>query len=420
MAGAMATPAVRVDQLGYAVGERKLAYLLAPRTVRRASFEVVDAQGRVVLRGRVGRSRGPWNRRYRAVQPLDLSALRRPGSYRVHAHGATSPRFRVAPPAQLFGPRVADAVAFFQAQRDGPDVIPTVLDRRPAHLNDRALTVYAAPRFESPDTDVIVGGLKRVGGPVDLTGGWVDAGDFIKFTHTTAYADALLFAAERAMGPAAPAALDPEARFGLAWLAKAWLPGQGVMMLQVGIGSGNKRGTFNGDHDAWRLPERDDTLPGAKDRYLRHRPAFRANGPGTKLPPNLAGRVAAAFALAAQVDAARAPGHARQELGTAAQVFAAAKTDHVRARDVKTALPRAFYPESSWRDDLELAGAELARAGTALGDPRSGAWLRAGARWGRAYLAHEAGDATLNLYDTSALAHADLIVALRAAGSPRL
>ena len=103
---------------------------------------------------------------------------------------------------------MADAVGFFQAQRDGPDVIPTVLDRKPAHLNDRALPVYAAPRYESPDSDVIVGGLKRIGGPVDLAGGWVDAGDFIKFTHTTAYADALLFAAERAMAGAAPPTLE--------------------------------------------------------------------------------------------------------------------------------------------------------------------------------------------------------------------
>src|SRR2546421_12204382 len=111
MAGAMAAPAVRVDQLGYAVTERKLAYLLAPAPVGRARFDVVDAHGRVVLRGRAGGSRGRWNRRYRAVQPLDPSALRTPGAYRVRAHGATSPRFRVAPRAQLFAPRVADAGA---------------------------------------------------------------------------------------------------------------------------------------------------------------------------------------------------------------------------------------------------------------------------------------------------------------------
>ena len=259
------------------------------------------------------------------MQALDFTRLRTPGRYRIRVRGERSPRFRIAPAAQLFGPRVADAVRFFQAQRDGADVVTSVMHRRPAHLNDRALSVYRPPRYDGPDSDVIVGrALHRIGGPVDLEGGWMDAGDFVKFTHTTAYATALLFVAERELGSAAPPALDPEARFGLAWLDKAWNEGDRTMMLQVGIGSGNAKGTFNGDHDVWRLPEVDDTLGGAANRYLRHRPAFRANAPGSPVPPNLAGRVAAAFALAAQLDAATQPARARRELATAAEVYDAA------------------------------------------------------------------------------------------------
>ena len=34
--------------------------------------------------------------------------------------------------------------------------------------------------------------------------------------------------------------------------------------LEFGIGSGNKAGTFNGDHDVWRLPQKDDGLTGAR------------------------------------------------------------------------------------------------------------------------------------------------------------
>jgi Glycosyl hydrolase family 9/Cellulase N-terminal ig-like domain len=416
------TGEVRVDQLGWAPGEVKAAYLLAPRPVGGAAFTVVDAAGRVVLRGRAGGSRGRWNRRFAAVQPLDLSLLRDPGTYRVRLRGdvrATSPPFRVASSGELLGPRVADAVAFFQAQRDGAGVIPGQLHRRPAHLNDRGALIYAPPRFDAADSDVIVGrALKRIGGPVDLEGGWLDAGDFVKFTHTTAYADALLFVARRTMGAAAPSTLEPEARFGLSWLAKAWRPAERSMLIQVGIGSGNTRGTIRGDHDVWWLPEVDDRLRGARNRYLRNRPAFRGNAPGTAVPPNLAGRVAAAFALAAQLDAAADPARGRAELATAAGVFAAAKTTGVRAGDVVTALPHAFYPESSWRDDLELGAAELALAGQALGDPRAGAWLAAAAEWASAHLDREAGASTLNLYDTSALAHAELIQAMRAAGAP--
>jgi glycosyl hydrolase family 9/cellulase-like Ig domain-containing protein len=410
--------AVRADQLGFAPGEAKIAYLLGGPS-RAEQFSVVDGAGRTVLRGRAGATRGRWNARYGSVRPLDLTRLRAPGTYRVRAAGITSSPFRIGPPAVLFSPRVADVVAFFTAQRDGAKVVPGPLRRRPAHLRDRTAPLYEWPRYEGPDSDVILGRtLRPLGGRVDLEGGWVDAGDFIKFTHTTAYADTLLLAARRALGAEAPAGLDAEIRFGLAWLGKAWDQRRGIMYIQVGIGSGNNTGSFNGDHDLWRLPERDDHLSGASNRYLRDRPAFRANRAGAPVPPNVAGRVAAAYALAAQVDARSQPELARAELAQAAGAFAAAKTSGVRARDVVTALPHAFYPESSWRDDLELGAAELALAGQALGDPRADEWLRASARWARAYLATEAGEDTLNLYDTSALAHADLVRALRAAGGP--
>ncbi len=420
--GSTVTGAVRVDQLGYANGESKLAYVIATSSVAGAPFSVQDAAGRTVLNGTIGPSRDAWNASYRAVHVLDISRVRRSGTYRVLVGpplDVASPPFRIGSRERLFGPRVADAVAFFQAQRDGRDVIPGSLGRKPSHLNDRHLTVYDWPTYESPDSDVIVGdGLTPIGGSVDLAGGWFDAGDFIKFTHTTAYAVGLMYTAQRELGSDAPASLLREARFGQRWLERAWDREHRVLYIQVGIGSGNQDGTFAGDHDLWRLPETDDALGGADLRYISHRPAFRAGGPGAKLPPNLAGRMAAALALAAQVDARRDPQRARRELDLAADLFGRAKTSHVVEADVVTALPHAFYPESSWRDDLEWAAAELALAGQRLHDPRAGEWLRKGATWARSYLANEAGDDTLNLYDTSALAHADLIRAIRAAGHP--
>jgi endoglucanase len=84
-AHANAAPRIRVDQLGYAPAEAKVAYVLAPRALRGARFRVTDAAGRTVVRGRVRASRGRWNRRFGAVQPLDLSTLREPGRYRVRS-----------------------------------------------------------------------------------------------------------------------------------------------------------------------------------------------------------------------------------------------------------------------------------------------------------------------------------------------
>ena len=89
-------------------------------------------------------------------------------------------------------------------------------------------------------------------------------------------------------------------------------------------------------------------------------------------------------------------------------------------------IPFDFYPETEWRDDLELGATELAIA-TAEGHlppgvphRRSRYYLRLAGHWAHAYI-HGPNDAadTLNLYDTSGLAHYDLIRAIRAAGDPR-
>jgi hypothetical protein len=410
-ASASATPAasgfVRVDQVGYASGEAKQAYLMTTGPAPGAAFTVVDERGRTVLGATAGARLGSWNAAYPDVYALDLTRLRRPGTYRVRAAGATSPAFRVGD-ARMFRRPADDAAGFFGTQRDGAHVLPGELRRRPSHLNDRTASVYDWPAFTGEDTDEIKGGLKRIGGPVDVEGGWFDAGDFLKFTHTAAFADTLLWAARRDGGP------DPrvagEARYGLDWLGKMWDGRSKTLYLQVGIGSGNDQGTFAGDHDTWRLPEADDHDTAAGHQFIRNRPVFRAAAPGQQISPNLAGRVSAAFALAAQVEPRR---RAHADLATAAQIYAMAKTTNVGR--LATGLPHAFYPEDAWHDDMELGGAELALAAKRLGDPRAATWLVQSAKWAKQYVAHDSGNDTFNLYDVGALAHADLVRAMRAA-----
>ncbi|MCT9930672.1 glycoside hydrolase family 9 protein [Planotetraspora sp. A-T 1434] len=398
---------IRVDQVGFSAGEAKHAYLMSTGAATGAAFTVVDERGRAVLKGHAGADLGKWNSRYPHVYDLDLTALREPGRYRIKSEGRTSPPFRIG---ARFGETARKAVTFFQSQRDGADVIPGDLKRAPSHLNDRKATVYEWPTFAGPDTDEIKGDLKKIGGKVDAEGGWFDAGDYLKFTHILAYVDTLIFAAERDGGSGK--ALAAEARHGLKYLDKMWDDKNKTLYIQVGLGSGNDKVT--GDHDVWRLPEADDH--DRKHPYLRKRPIFRAAAPGEKISPNLAGRTAAAFALAAQLEPNRKKAHALLE--KAAGVYGMAKTENVK--QLVTSLPFAFYPESAWRDDMELGGAQLALAAAKLGDPRASAWLEQAAHWASEYLAHEAGGDTLNLYDVSALAHRDLVVALRDAGAKGL
>ncbi|MGA8247000.1 MAG: glycoside hydrolase family 9 protein, partial [Nocardioides sp.] len=307
IASSVSGPQIRVNQQGYLPHETKPAMLMAQGPVDHGTFRVVDGSGHVVLHGRVPSTPvGSWNSRYPDVYRLDLSRLRRPGRYRVLSDGtaaATSPWFRVMHAGRLFGKLLDSGVAFDQVQRDGRRVVRGRLDRRPSHLLDRHADVYAWPHMARGSDLITDRRLHRIGGPVDVAGGWFDAGDYLKFTHSTAYDDVLLFTSARLLGHRAPRALTAEARHGLHWLEKMWDARSRTLYLQVGIGSGNRAGTFRGDHDLWRLPQADDHDRARADRFVSHRPVFAAAPAGKPISPNLVGRVVAAFALAAQADA---------------------------------------------------------------------------------------------------------------------
>ncbi|MFI1169098.1 glycoside hydrolase family 9 protein [Streptomyces sp. NPDC020801] len=421
-AEAVSPSRIRVDQAGYLPGEAKQAYLMTGSAVSGATFSVVDSSGATVLSGNVGStSVGSWNTSYPDVYPISFNSLTTPGTYHIQVSGGTtasSPSFTIKSADSLYGKLVADGVTFFQTQRDGSNVIAGALNRQASHLNDASANIYAWPSFESGGSDTITNSdLSKIGGSVDVSGGWFDAGDYLKFTHTTAYGDALLFAAQRALGSGAPASLGAEAHFGETWLNKAWNQSTKTLYLQVGIGSGNSAGTFTGDHDLWRLPQKDDSDTASKDRYAAaHRPVFQAANAGAKVSPNLAGRISAAFALAAQVDATSNPTQAAAEYQAATSLYANANTSSP-PNPLTTTQPNDYYPESTWHDDMEFGAAEIALAAKALGhDPST--YVSQGATWASDYLASDSGGDTFNLYDTSALAHADLIKAITAAGNP--
>lgn len=413
---------VRVDSVGFSPGEVKHAYLMTNHGVSGESFTVKNAHGNTATSGAVGSHlRGRWSASYPDVYRLDFSKLRAAGTYTIHVTGpvtAASQRFRIESARALNLPIIDNGVAFFQTQRDGPHQVAGPLQRKASHLHDAHASVYQSPHFIHPNrSDLIRGSLHRVGdhAVINAAGGWFDAGDYLKFTHTAAYADVDLYASSRALGAAAPPPLRREARYGESWLAKMWHPGSKTLYLQVGIGSGNRAGTYYGDHDRWRLPQADDNDTNHRDRFAAaHRPVFRAAAPGHLISPNLVGRTSAAFALAAQTDAATNKKRARTELHAARSLYRLAATRHP-PHPLVSASPVEYYPEDSWHDDMALGGAEIALASLDLGRG-AGHYVTASARWARAYLRHDASSETFNLYDTSALAEADLIVAMRRSG----
>jgi endoglucanase len=414
---------VRVNQVGYAEHASKIAFVMLPARVHALSF-AVSCGRTVALRGRSQRYEGGWNSRYRAVYELNFSALSRPGSCRitVRADGRTgrSPQFRIAAPGALYRGLVTNAVRYFTSMRDGGDVFRSVLNRRPANLTDRRAWVYAPPWYDSNNN--LLRPFHKIGGPVNVSGGWFDAGGgYEKFAYTATYSDGLMLVANRDLR-GQPGNLGPEARFGLSWLQKLWNPAKKVLYIQVGIGNGNAK--IHGDYDFWFLPQAEDRLnvrkggnPGPSAYYVKYRPVFDAAAPGHLISPDLAGRFAADFGLAAQLAAGHDHGRAEHLLALARGIYAMARTRHVG--QITTTYPYNYYGGTEWKSDMLWGAAEIALADEALGAPavRVRADLTVAARWARAYIAqgHPAGGDTLNLYDTGALGEGELLRALQQA-----
>ena len=258
---------------------------------------------------------------------------------------------------------------YFTSERDGADVRPSVLDRQAANLTDEQATVYADPAYDADDN--LTGTLRRVGGPVDVSGGWFDAGGgYEKFAYTGAYADGLMLLAARDF-PGRYPALAPEATFGLNWLGKLWDPARKVLYVQVGIGNGNASDSIQGDYDYWFLPQQEDRLgatPGSAWTTCSTGRCSKPHRRASRSTRDFAGRFAADFALGAQLGSPDRPGPGPGAAGRGPRVYAMAKTSgaslaghHVPAR----LLPRHAVEERH-----------------ALGGQRDRAGVRGGARPG--------------------------------------
>ena len=422
---------VRVNQLGYEKGAPGRAYLMSKTSEDGAVFRVVNSSDETEFSGPIGTNLGAWGKF--TVYALDFR-VGEPGSYTIEVSGpvsATSPRFRIDIPEKLYSAALANALSFYQNERDGPDFIKSPLRSAAGHLNDRHAAVFESPTFDS--NDLVLGDLKPTGSSIDASGGWWDAGDYLKFVQTHSYTVALMLIGVRdfpkQMGAASGSSnFTTEAKFGLDWLLKMWDPDSETLYYQVGIGTDflNNPNLLS-DHDLWRLPQDDDKSGGSDPtlRYVRHRPVFAAGPAGSRISPNLAGRMAASFAGCFQVFRKSHPQYAQRCLIAAEQIFDLADTSP--SGDLVTVAPFDFYGETEWRDDLELGATELYFALASADSPLPSAlrhndpmfYLRAAAHWARGYIAgpNDAGD-TLNLYDVSGLAHFELFRAISDAGHP--
>jgi endoglucanase len=429
-APAAASAFVRVNQVGYSSGASKRAYLMSTAAETGAMFSIKNQAGATVFGpAAIGANLGKWSNTYSNVYALDFDAFAAAGSYTISVSGpiaASSPIFRIDTGGALYSGALANALSFYQTERDGPNFIANPLRSAAAHLNDQNAMTYQTPNVNSSGR--FSGDLTPLGVRIDASGGWWDAGDYIKGVQTLGYATAMLLTGVRdfptQMGPgSAGSDFTAEAKFGADWLLRMWDDSTRTFYYQVGIGTGNAKTI--GDHDIWRLPQADDSFGGTDPlyRYIRNRPVFRAGPSGSLISPNLAGRSAAVFGLCFQLFKTSDPAFANRCLLAGQHILDLANT--APTGNLTTYLPFSFYPETEWRSDLELGAVELyfavAGGGLPAGLPHTDPlfYLQQASHWANQYIASpEAGADTLNLYDVSGLAHYDLHRAISLAGNP--
>jgi endoglucanase len=468
---------VRVNQVGYETGKAPFrAYLMSKAGVSSTTFQVVNSAGQTLVTSPIGALLGTWANSTTLtynVYALDFTV---PGAdtYTISIPGhpaATSPVFAVDAPAVLYPGLLLNTKFFYETERDGPNYIANALRSAPGHLNDQSATVYQTPPLDSNDMITTTGTpLFSTGKIIDASGGWWDAGDYMKYVETISYTVALQEIGVRdfpnQMGPHAPhnppappgsisyagnatgAPSSPdfssEAEFGIQFLLKMWDDKSRTLYYQVGNSQDWDNFTDLSDYDIWRLPQADDNWDAcnADATFICHRPVFVAGPAGSPISPNLAGRLAADFAVCYQLNRTAKPDLANQCLKNAEDIFALANTSFAEPAPsvdggtcttgcLLTIIPFDGYPETVWSDDMELGAAELYLALQSAGKPSnlpSGLaqtnpmfYLKQAAQFAENYInnVYNTGNAdTLNLYDVSGLAHFELYRALRLAGNP--
>ena len=414
---------------------------------------------------------------------------------------AASPQFAVNSPEELYSGLLLNTLFFYETERDGANFVRNALRTAPGHLKDANAHIYDTPPLDSNDfIDIVPPAPPTTSAKlpnIDASGGWWDAGDYEKYVETTSYTAALMqigirdfpnqmgayasvnpppppgsvsFAGNSAPGAPASSDFTNEANFGVNWLLKMWDDKTQTLYYQVdntqdwdyyGEGdpssaTGNCGGTYTTpyclitEYDIWTLPQAADNFqqPGDPEPcdpyttfYICNRPVYLAAPAGSPISPNLAGRLAADFALCYQLNRASNSPLANQCLKNAEDIFALANTSYPDpapavgsgscSNCLLTIAPFDGYPENVWEDDMELGATELyfalhsaggaknLPAGLAHTNPMD--YLKQAAQFAQNYTTniYDAGYTdTLNLYDVSGLAHFELYRALEMAGDP--
>lgn len=225
---------IRANQHGYLPNDYKSGVIIAEGDITGRTFRVIDAANkRTAFSNFIGPNLGKYGK-FNFSYKIDYSIVKTPGTYYIEIDGEKSIPFNVN--QNLYNSVVDSLMLFFRMQRCGPT---NPFMHEVCHLYD----VYKIVGDHSAAT-------------ADVTGGWHDAGDYIKFLGNSAYTTyMLMFSYEFDKAKfsfdnnhnGAPDVLE-EAKVGLDWLLRCNYS-KYKLITQVQDLSDHSVG--------WRLPEKD-------------------------------------------------------------------------------------------------------------------------------------------------------------------
>lgn len=173
---------IKVNAVGFLPQSHKLAVI--PQTAGANRFEVVDADGKVVLDGALGAA-SRWTPSGETVRVADFSALTQAGAYRVRVGGLVSDPFTVAQDGyRALGDAALKAFYF---NRSAIALTPEFAGpwARPAGHPDDKVLVHASAASKARPQGTVIASPK----------GWYDAGDYNKYVVNSGISTYTLLAA---------------------------------------------------------------------------------------------------------------------------------------------------------------------------------------------------------------------------------
>jgi hypothetical protein len=343
---------LRVNLLGYLEDDSKVAVVFSHRMVE-TGFDLVGAATDEAVHAGPLRPSGAagWGT-FPYYYEADFSDVTTPGRYYLRVGDSRSATFAIG--GLAYGDTHEDLLGFMRQQRCGYNPLLDMV----CHQRD-------GRSFYGPMPDSTF---------VDVSGGWHDAGDQLKYLITGSNATArMLLAYELAadrFGDATnhlgqphpngiPDVLD-EAKWGLDWLHKMYR-GPDQLVHQV---------ADDRDHIGWKMPDADSSDYGWGPNS--YRAAYFATGHPQGLAEhqseatgiaNLAGRMAAAMAMGYRVWVAAGldTAFAFSSLAAAREVYAMGRRREGYQQGNSYGAPYR-YSERTWADDMEWGAAELFKA----------------------------------------------------------